>query len=367
MTVTGRPAAAEADGSSLDGHALDGPWVETADWTFRFLRVLVLVLAVGWLFSGIHRIAADSQAVVFRFGRPVREQGAGLLLAWPRPVERVVVVPAAARQIEFDLPRLNGTQGGPGHASNPQVPRYELDVHTDPRWNTAMLLTGDASIVHLQASLFYQVTDPFAYVLAQEHMAAALDRIFLASAVTTVAGRDLDSVLVARPEKADGPAIAASRERLRGDLVNAVNARLAALASQHSGLGIRVSRVDIAASIPGAAKPAFDNVLTVTQEAQKRIAMARTQGELTAQKAAQEKDRLMTDAIARAGEQVNNAKVQTASIEALGEASSSMPHEMLMKRLYYTRVGTLLHNVGHVETVDASAGAHLILPADAQP
>ena len=48
---------------------------------------------------------------------------------------------------------------------------------------TGFLLTGDSSIVYLQASLFYQVSDPAAYVLAADHVGPALERLFVAAAV----------------------------------------------------------------------------------------------------------------------------------------------------------------------------------------
>jgi len=341
-----------------------GPWVESIEWTFRFLFFLVGAVAVGWMLSGIHRIPADAQAVVFRFGKPVRTQGPGLLLAWPSPVERVDVLPASARQIEFHLPRLD--DGDAGNADSATA-IYGAYVSSDPRQNTAFLLTGDSSVVHLQATLFYQIQDPVAYVVAGEHVAPALERLFIASAVATIAGRDLDTVLVARPEAAARPREAAMREQLRQDLVAAVNRRLAELTGPDAGLGIRVSRVDVTAAIPSGAKAAFDHVLTVTQDVQKDIAMARTQAELKAQSARQQRDRIMTEASARADEQVDGAKTQTASIEALGGTARDGSHHMLMQRLYNDRVHTLFRKIGRIEAVDPAGSAHAILPGDTPP
>ena len=41
-----------------------------------------------------------------RFGDVARVQGSGLLLAWPRPIEQIVVLPAPARQIQFHIDPL---------------------------------------------------------------------------------------------------------------------------------------------------------------------------------------------------------------------------------------------------------------------
>src|SRR6185312_15997377 len=94
----------------------------------------------------------------------------------------------------------------------------------NPRENAGFLLTGDHSVVHLQATLFYQISDPVAYLVAADLVAPALERLFVASAVSVCAGRDLDTILVARPEAANAADDArSSREQLRADLMNAVN------------------------------------------------------------------------------------------------------------------------------------------------
>jgi len=80
-----------------------GAWAQSAELTFRFLFVLVAFLTAGWLFSNCRQVRPDSRAVVLRFGTVVREAGPGLLLALPRPIERVVILPSADRQIAFHL------------------------------------------------------------------------------------------------------------------------------------------------------------------------------------------------------------------------------------------------------------------------
>ena len=148
----------------------------------------------------------------------MRQQNAGLLLAWPRPIEQVVILPSADRQIEFHDRRLRaGFESG-----------QPLRRPANARKNSAFLLTGDASVVHLQATLLYQIVDPAAYILTAEHVGPALQRLFVASAVSVCAARDLDTILVARPELATGSSAAAraGREQLRADLMNAINHRL---------------------------------------------------------------------------------------------------------------------------------------------
>ena len=334
-----------------------GPWGQAAALSFRFLLLLACAIAIGWSVSNIRQVPADSQAVVIRFGAVARVQGPGLLLAWPRPVEQVILVPSSARQIQFAI-----TPFVAGQADNTPVSSYGYEVNPDARLNAGFLLTGDSNVVHLEAQIFYQISDPVAYMIAAEHVGPALERLFVAAAVSTVAGRDLDSILVARPEIASRNGEALRRERLRADLMNAVNRRLEALAEQGDGLGIRVTRVDLVPSIPMGAKGAFDSVLVVTQGAEYAIAAARTAAQYKLQEANQSRDRTMTGASASADEIISNATTQTASIAALAQSSNDMSHAMMMSRLYYDRIGPIIKKALRVETVGKDGDARLIVP-----
>jgi len=340
-----------------------GPWGQAVALAFRFLFFMVCLIAAGWFVSNFHQIPADSQAVVMRFGAVARVKGPGLLLAWPRPIEQVSILPGAARQIELPVRRFDDGQylaSDPSFSSDRTARNYFLN--SDELLNSGFLLTGDSNIVHLDARLFYQITDPADYMVAADHVAAALERLFIASAIATVAGRDLDSILVARPEIASLGDEVAARERLRGDLQRAVNARLDALAARGAGLGVAVSRVDLVPDISAEAKRSFDNVLVVSQDADTSVAHARTLAQYATQDASSRKDRITTDAAAAAEETVSEAKAQTASIAALGKQSQDMSRSMLMTRLYYDRVKPLLKAAGTVEVLDRNSTVRAILP-----
>lgn len=336
-----------------------GPWGQAAAISFRFLLLGAVVIAIGWLVSNIRQVLADSQAVIVRFGMISRVQGPGLLLAWPKPIEQVVLVPGSARQIQLSIDRfLDSTIGeDPTYLSV-----YGYALSDQARLNSGFLLTGDSSVVHLTAQIYYQISDPEAYMIAQDHVAPALQRLFIASTVNAIAGRDLDTILVARPEIASRNDESVRRERLRADLVSAVNLRLQALAREGASLGVTVSRVDLVPSIPVPAKDAFDSVLVVTQQAEQGIANARTNAEQSMQEANQMKDRTTTDATARAEEAVSNATVATASIAALGQGDAGMSRAMQMSRLYYDRIGPILRRIGHVKVVTKDGTTHVLLP-----
>ena len=335
-----------------------GPWGQAVAISFRFLLFGAVAIAVGWLLSNIRQVPADSQAVIIRLGHIDRVQGPGLLLALPKPIEQVVLIPGGGRQMQLSIDRFLDMPAG----TDRYVSILGYGLSAEPRLNSGFLLTGDSSVVHLGAQVYYQISDPEAYMIAQDHVAPALQRLFIASTVDAVAGRDLDTILVARPEIASRNDEAGRRERLRSDLVASVNRRLRALAAQGASLGVMVSRVDLVPSIPGGAKDAFDGVLVVTQEAEQGIANARTNAEQSMLEANQMKDRTTTDATARAEEAVSNATVATASITALGQNDSGMTRGMQMSRLYYDRIGPILKKAGHVEIVAKDGTARLLLP-----
>jgi regulator of protease activity HflC (stomatin/prohibitin superfamily) len=351
----------------------DGVWAQSAKIAFRFLFVAVAFIAAGWAVSNIREVPPDSRAVILRFGSAVRQQGAGLLIAWPRPIEQVVILPSADRQIEFRIVRFDGPGGGStasksqslGLAAGPiadAIPGF--DMSEDPRLNAGFLLTGDSSVVHLQATLFFQISDPVNYLISAEHVGPALERLFVASAVAVCATRDLDTILVARPEaiRIADDSFRSSREQLRTDLMNAVNRRLDNLAEQGAGLGVTVSRVDLVPAIPSGAKTEFDRVLIATQAAEQDMAEARTEAEMIAQQANRESDSIVAQAAARAEEQVTGAETRTAAIAALAQQSPGLSRQMLINRLYYDRVGGILAKAGSVETIDRDGGSHVILP-----
>ena len=327
-----------------------GPWAQSAKLAFRFLFLAVCLAAVGWLISNFRQVPPESRAMVYRFGQLVRQQGAGLLLAWPQPIEKIVILPSEDRQLEFRIDQFEPDSAVGG----------DFMISDYARENTAFLLTGDASIVHLQATLLYQITDPAAYILAAEHVQPALQRIFVASAVAVCAARDLDTIL----DTAASTASRAGREQLRGDLLNAINRRIDDLAALGTGasLGIKVSRVDLAAAIPSGAKSAFDYVLIATQQADRDIAEARTGAAMTALRANQDRDRTLTDADARAAEKTTEARTRTAAIAALAKGSPGLSGPMLASRIYYDRIGALLGKAARVDTVDNDGGVQLMLP-----
>jgi regulator of protease activity HflC (stomatin/prohibitin superfamily) len=337
--------------------AAPGAVIQSAAIAFRAAYLVTIVLGLLWLGSNFRIISSDSQAVVMRFGRVVRTQEAGLLLAWPRPIEQVLLLPGPDRQLSRPVAALPASGGIESVAS-------DAGGDTAPP-GAAPYLTGDGNVVLLDATLIYRITDPTAYVLSQSHVAPALDRMFRASAVQVTAGWGLNDFLVAQADGAESDAsITALRSAVRERLLTNINARLKALNAQGDGLGVEIDRIDMTASLPPDAKLAFDAVLTAGQKADQDVAAANTAAELRRQGAEREADRLISAAQAAAIERGVSATVNTTRIAAIERAPSGA-HGGLEQQAYRDGIGAVMAKAGKVIVVEPHSGSRFILSGKA--
>jgi regulator of protease activity HflC (stomatin/prohibitin superfamily) len=334
------------------------PWQQAGRLAFLALYGVTVVAALAWATSNIREIAPQDRAVVLRLGALERVQSAGLLLAWPQPFEQVVLLPAADRVIERHVePLLRSAEA----LKAERLASYAEPL-SDALAGSGYLLTGDAGVVQLDVRAYYKVSDPYAYVLQGDHVLPALDRLVTRSAVALSAARDLDTILVARPELMGSDSQAAERrERLRGDLVQGINQQLAGLAKAGLGIGITVDRVDVQSSLPTPAVAAFNAVLTASQQADQAVANARTDAAKTTQAATQQADHSLQVAHAQASERLAKAQAQTATIESLAQANPAATDPDLLLRLYRERIPRILRQAGNVTTVNPADTDHLIL------
>jgi modulator of FtsH protease HflK len=337
-----------------------GPISQSVAIGFRAVYIAMGLLALLWLSSNLRQIAPDSQAVVLRFGRIVRAQQAGLLIAWPKPIEQVLLLPGPDRQLSQEVSVL-----APESGEATALVTSTGESGAVPR-DVAAYLTGDGNIVLLNATLIYRIDDPMGYTLSQAHVAPALDRLFRAATVRMTAGRPLnDFLVVAMSPVAAGNAaqsVGALRGEVRGALLDLVNARLRELAQSGTSLGIEVQRIDMTAWLPPQAKVAFDAVLTATQAADRGVAVARTDAEHRRQEADRERDRLLSAAQATAQELVSGANVDTAKIVALEHEETPQTRGSILLREYRSGVGSIMGRIGSGTLIDPQSGVRFVLP-----
>jgi regulator of protease activity HflC (stomatin/prohibitin superfamily) len=351
--------APTADGSTASERPVsNSPWLQASRLAFIGLYAVTVLAALGWAFSNVRQIDPQNRAVVFHMGALDRVQNAGLLMAWPQPFEQVVLLPSADRVIERHVETLLRSTNA---LAADKVASFATPM-SDALAGSGFLLTGDAGVVQLDVTVYYKVTDPRAYVLQGEHVLPALDRLVTRSAVALTAARDLDTILVARPELVGADSQSAERrERLRGDLVQGINQRLKELTATGTGVGIEVARVDVQSSLPTAAVNAFNAVLTASQQADQAVANARTDAEKLNQTANQQADRTVQVAHAQASERLAKAQTDTATVTGLAQSIQDKSDPGLLLRIYRERVPKILGQAGSVTTVNPKDDSRLII------
>lgn len=341
----------------------EGALSQSIGIAFRFLQLGVVVLAAVWFASGLKQVEPDQRAVILRFGEVVREQGSGLVFAWPEPIEKVELVPAAERLLTVPVRALTLRETQSSSLFPGRLPGFDL------RRDGGHLLTGDEGVVHLDAQVVYRVVDTRAWLVARDVLEPALERLFCAAAIGACARRTLDGVLVARPDLVDRGDVdasrreidAADRERLRSDLMTGMNERLAQLEAGGGALGVRIERVDVTAQLPPRAAGAFQQVLSARQGAERDVAEARSEAQRVAQAAESERTAVLQDAEAKAGELVSDAKVKTSGVVSLTQARTADERRLLLARLYRDRIEAILKDAQDVTAI-SSDGARVILP-----
>ena len=337
---------------------VSSPWQQAGRLAFLGLYAVTVFAAVAWGFSNVRQIDPQNRAVVLRMGALDRIQNAGLLWARPKPFEQVVIVPAADRVSERRIENLLRSDVA---LQADRKASFATPV-SDALAGSGYLLTGDAGVVQLDVRVFYNVTEPYAFVLQGEHVLPALDRLVTRSAVALSAARDLDTILVARPELIGSDSQAAERrERLRGDLVQGINQQLASLSATGQGIGLQVVRVDVQSSLPGPAVNAFNAVLTASQHAEQAVAAARNEAAKVTQSATQQADRSVEQAQAQASERLAKAQADTSTIINLAKVQQAGNDSGLMLRLYRERMPKILGQAGSVTSVDPNDDSRLII------
>lgn len=343
-----------------------GPWLQAARLAFAAFYALTLLAGARWASSNVQAVSPEYSALVTRLGAVHRVAGPGLLWALPPPFERVELLPSPERVLEQSIAGLQRSaaarQAELSAEDDGEAPRLG-----DELAGSGYLLTGDAGIVLMDLTVFYTVTQVGDFFLRRERLAPALDRLVTRTALALSAARDLDTILVARPElvaQGDAGGAAAQREQLRVDLVKGVNARLRELEQAGHGLGIAAVRVDLRSAVPGAAVGAFNAVLTASQQAERNVAEAQADAAWTLQQARQSADRRLQVAQAEASERLARAQLDTAAVVQLaGSPRDADPG--LLARVYRERMAAVLRKAGSVTAVDPRQASRLILTGPA--
>ncbi|WP_207456181.1 FtsH protease activity modulator HflK [Azospirillum sp. SYSU D00513] len=147
--------------------------------TGRGIGIVAAVIAVIWLASGIHRVEADEQGVVLRFGQWARTEEPGLRYHLPSPIE-TVLLPKVTRVNRIEVGYRSGPEGASG----------ARDI-TDE----SLMLTGDENIIDIDFTVFWVIKDAGEYLFKIRDPEATVKKA-AESAMREVIGRtDLQPAL----------------------------------------------------------------------------------------------------------------------------------------------------------------------------
>jgi len=320
--------------------------VQAIALSFRFVQVAVVVLAALWLVAGVKQVPADQHAVVLRFGAVHREQAAGLVLSWPRPIEEVVLLPGPQKQHSLRSTRFTDAPAGGASAML-----------------AGFALTGGANLVHVDATLYYRVVRPLEWLVVRERADAILARLLESAVLAACGSRPIEAVVVVRGAEATvapPPGSAERREQMSLTVAAAVKQGADAL-----GLGIEVGRVDLTAKVPESVRAAFEGSVLADAEAANEIAGARTDATRIRQAAQDIRTRSLQEAQAQARERLARAHQDTDRIVALTAVGfAPAARRLALVRIYHERIEKILKQPGGLTVIDAGAPLRLIVPGE---
>jgi len=152
--------------------------------SIRILRWGMLVLVLIYLCSGITVVRPNERGLVLRFGRALPKSAPpGLLLAFPPPIDEVVMLPAkSVQEVVLDAWTPNNDSW-----------RDSLHPARDP-----YTITGDVNIIRARFSIRFQVADPIAYEFGARQRENLCNAICYQSACHVLAGMNVDDALTTR-------------------------------------------------------------------------------------------------------------------------------------------------------------------------
>jgi len=178
-------------------------------WAFTYMRraflpVLVVVLAVGWLLTGVHEVALQSRGIYERFGKPVEVFGPGLHAGLPWPLGRVLNVEnGVVHELATSVGEAANTDVAPAEGPAPLIANRLWDAsHVNDKSQVIASSSGDKQsfqIVNMDVRFVYRIGLTDQAALAATYNSADVPTLIRSTAsrilVHEFASRTLDELL----------------------------------------------------------------------------------------------------------------------------------------------------------------------------
>jgi len=253
--------------------------------TFLFVRVVMFVLVIAFIFSGVESIDKNEKAVVLQFGKLKHtvDNNASFVFAWPYPFDSVVKIKTSSSRI------INSKTFMPEASATSNI------IQTTP--NTSLipgkdgyLITADMNFLHCDSTLRYTIVDLPKYLFDNEDLDLLIKQLLDKAVVQTVAQRDL--------------ADARKQKEITQATLSVLNSRITDLQ-----LGIEIQSLELKTSFPAQIKQETLALSQASSEASKVLSDA----ELYARKTKNEADSTAANIVAQ-------ADIDTTDLRARSEA-----------------------------------------------
>ncbi len=326
---------------------------ESLDSAFRFLRWSGIIVLIVIACSGVTFVKPDEAAMVLRFGRltgatPADQvHGPGILIALPYLIDEVVRVPVKRVQ-EVQVTLFSG-EALPSIADDSEdatAPEASLDPRT-----VGYCLTGDQNIVHADALVKYQVSDPIAYALLTRAPESIVNDVVCEALTQAIGCAGVDAVL------AEGKKALATSVMLRAQK------RL-----DDAGVGVALAALEFREiRPPDAVAPDFEAVVSAYVEKETKVRESHTYRETEVPQAQADRDRMISDAEAFAADRLARARGEVSTFRSVLAEYRDNP-KVVRERLYREATEKIVGGVGSRTLVPRTGGRMTVLvPSESAP
>jgi modulator of FtsH protease HflK len=168
----------------------------------KIFRWLISLVLIAYACSNVHFVPTDQVGMIQRFGAlvhagtPQAVQGPGLLLAFPKPIDNVVLL-STQRYESLEIQELSVRMSKEKEAlaflqkSKERKKARKSGFHPE---RFGYVVTGDQNIVHMSFVVQYRLLDPLV-VFEIRDVASIVHRVVLQSIVEQVGGTSIDALI----------------------------------------------------------------------------------------------------------------------------------------------------------------------------
>ena len=284
----------------------------------RYCKWLIVILVALICCSGIRVVNNHEVAVVLRFGRLVgdtREEQVkepGLLLAFPYVIDEVIKVPVGkVHEVSITT-----------HAASADPTYAEIE-------DTGYVITGDENIIHIDATLKYQISDPVEYALYNSDPETEINGVVSGVMTSCAASKSVDGLLTDQKAEFGNEVIRQAQAILDG-----------------MEMGVSIVSLEFKSiKPPSALQYHFDQVNAASVEKETRIQQANQYRERVIPEANAAADKLVSDAQVSQHDRINRANDQVAEFYGLFQ-EYQQNRDVVYERVFREKVVTIFNQMG---------------------